>query len=134
MPPALSSRMRVSTDGFTVRRPSFVPFALARANPGVDPFADNAALELGEDAEHLEHGLAGDGRRVEPLLAQEQINALIVQALQDAEQVGQRTAQAIHRPGGNHIKLASQPPRQVIDLRHLKSKGCGMPPAKWTLK
>jgi hypothetical protein len=30
IPSAFSSRMRASTDGFTVRRPSFVPFALAR--------------------------------------------------------------------------------------------------------
>jgi hypothetical protein len=43
MPPALSSRMRVSTDGFTLRRPSFVPFALARASPVTAQFPGRAA-------------------------------------------------------------------------------------------
>src|ERR1700680_4240855 len=33
IPSAFSSRMRASPDGFTVRVPSFVPFALARARP-----------------------------------------------------------------------------------------------------
>jgi hypothetical protein len=60
MPSALSSRMRVSTDRLTGRRPSFVPFALASPRKaGVDTFADHAALELGEDAAHLEHRPAG---------------------------------------------------------------------------
>jgi hypothetical protein len=35
MPSALSSRMRASMEGFTGRRPSFVPFALARARPAL---------------------------------------------------------------------------------------------------
>ena len=35
IPVALSSRMRASTEGFTGRRPSFVPFALARARPAL---------------------------------------------------------------------------------------------------
>src|SRR3984893_18742744 len=37
----------------------------------VDALADDAALELSKDAEHLKHGLARRRRRVEPLLVQE---------------------------------------------------------------
>ena len=39
--------------------------------PCVDALPDDAALELGEDAEHLKHCLARRSRRVEPLLVQE---------------------------------------------------------------
>jgi hypothetical protein len=78
MPSALSCRIRASTAGFTVRLPSFVPFALALASPGIHTFPDVAALELREVAQHLEHGLARAGRRVEPLLVQEEIDALVV--------------------------------------------------------
>jgi len=63
--------MRASMEAFTVRRPSFVPFALARARPRVDPFSDDAALKLCKLAEYLEHSLARGGRRVEALLMQE---------------------------------------------------------------
>jgi hypothetical protein len=40
------------------------------------------------------------------LLVKEQINAFIVKALQDSEQVRQRSAQPINRPGRDHIELA----------------------------
>src|SRR5450631_3266898 len=58
----------------------------------VDPFSDDAAFELGKHAEHLEHRLARGSRRVEPLLMQEQIDALVMKSLQDAEQIRQRSA------------------------------------------
>ena len=42
---------------------------------GADALADNGALELREDAQHLEHRLARRGRRIQPLLMQEQVDA-----------------------------------------------------------
>jgi hypothetical protein len=56
MPSARSSRMRSSTAGLIGRRPSLLPFALARASPGVDTFADHAPFKFREHAAHLEHG------------------------------------------------------------------------------
>ena len=44
---------------------------LGPRKPGVDALANDAALKFGEHAQHLEHGLAGGGRRIEPLLVQE---------------------------------------------------------------
>jgi hypothetical protein len=84
----------------------FRSFRPCSGKPSVDAFANDAAFELSEDAEHLEHGFASGGRGVEPLLVKEQINAFIVKALQDSEQVRQRSAQPINRPGRDHIELA----------------------------
>src|SRR4051812_12879252 len=36
--------------------------------PCIYPFANNAPLKLGENSEHLKHGLARRCRRIEPLL------------------------------------------------------------------
>ena len=63
------------------------PLRFGPRQTGVDPFTDDAALKLCKHAEHLEHRLASSRRRVEPLLVQEQIDALVMQFLQDAEQI-----------------------------------------------
>jgi hypothetical protein len=73
------------------------PAQLRALRPGprqtrVDPFPDDAALELCKRAEHLEHRLARGRRRVEALPTQEQIDALVMKSLQDAEQICQRSA------------------------------------------
>jgi hypothetical protein len=73
--------------------------------PGVDTFANDAALKFAENAQHLKHCLASGSRCVEALLMQEQIDALVVQALQDAEEIRQRSPEAVNRPGGNHVEL-----------------------------
>jgi hypothetical protein len=73
--------------------------------PGVDTFLDDAALELGEHAEHLEHRLACAGRGVETLLMQEQVDALLMQVLQNVEQIGERATEPIDRPGRDQVEL-----------------------------
>jgi len=50
-----------------------LPFAPARARPGVNAFPDHAALELGKDAAHLEHGPAGWCAGIDGLLVQIEI-------------------------------------------------------------
>jgi hypothetical protein len=77
--------MRSSTAGFTLAPPELDAVLLGPRQPGVDAFADDAAFELGEHAQHLKHCPARRGRRVETLLTQEQIDALIVKALEDAD-------------------------------------------------
>jgi hypothetical protein len=56
-------------------------FALAPGprQPGTNALLDHRALELGKDAHHLKHGLAGRGRGVEALLMQEQVDPQGVQ-------------------------------------------------------
>jgi hypothetical protein len=82
---------------------------------GSDTLDDHGALELGEYAHHLKHGLAGRRRCVDPLLVQVQIDALTVQLAQERDQILQRPAEAIDRPGRNKIKLpARDPPAQAI--------------------
>ena len=53
------------------------------------PLSDHRPLKLSEDTEHLEHGAARRGGRVEPLLMQEQIDALRMEVRQEAQQVRQ---------------------------------------------
>ena len=69
------------------RRPA-KPFALALGprKPSADSFLDYAALELGKDAHHLEHRLAGRRRGVETLLVQEQVDPESMQFGQEAQQ------------------------------------------------
>jgi hypothetical protein len=54
----------------------------------------HCALELGENAHHLKHGLAGRRRGVEALLMQEQVDAQGMQLGQERHQVLQAAAQA----------------------------------------
>ena len=70
-------------------------------------FADHRTFELGENAEHLEHGTAGRRRGVEALLMREQIDTLGVKLAQEVQQVDQRAAQAIDRPGCDHVDVAA---------------------------
>ena len=62
-------------------------------------------LELREHTEHLEHGTAGGGGRVEPLLMQKQVDALVMETLQDTQQIREGTAEPIDGPCGDHIEL-----------------------------
>src|SRR5882757_10035602 len=87
-PLALSSSILASTDGFTRRRPNFVPFARARARPAFTPLPNDPTLKLGEHAKHLKHRLARGRRSIESLLVKEQTDALFMQGLEYAEQVG----------------------------------------------
>jgi hypothetical protein len=64
------------------------------------------ALELGEDAHHLEHRLAGRGAGVEALLVQVQIDALGMQLGEEPDQLLQRPAEAIDRPCSHLVELA----------------------------
>src|ERR1700730_1937580 len=58
MPPFRTSWIRSSTEGFTLRRLSFVPLGLRPREPSVDTLPNDAPLELGEHAKHLKHRLA----------------------------------------------------------------------------
>ena len=79
--------------------------SLGPAQAGHDALADHRALELGEHAQHLEHRPAGRRRCIEPLLVQEQVDALGVELAQEVQQVDQRAAQAI-----DTAAIASFPP------------------------
>jgi len=63
------------------------------------------SLELGKDAQHLEHGLAGGGGRIERLLTQEQIDPERVEFGQEANQVLQAAAETIDVPSSDASRL-----------------------------
>ena len=70
------------------------PLLPGARKPGVDTFANDAPLKLGKDAQHLKHCSAGGGRRVEALLMQKQIHALVAERLQDGQQIRERASEA----------------------------------------
>src|SRR5215469_15530449 len=72
----------------------------------VDALPDYAALKFPKRAAELKHQLAGRGGGVDRLLIEVQIDAAGLQRLDRAEQIDQRAAQAVDRPGHDHIKLA----------------------------
>jgi hypothetical protein len=80
---------------------------LGPAQTGHDAFADHRPFELGEYSQHLEHRPPRRRRRIEALLVQEQVDALGVEFAQEVEQVNQRPAQAIDRPGRDHVDVAA---------------------------
>ena len=77
--------MRASTAGLTGTAAELNALVLGARKPGVDAFTDHLALELGEDAAHLEHGTAGGCRGVDRLLMQVEI---ALQRLQLHEETG----------------------------------------------
>src|SRR5713101_7975891 len=59
-------------------------------------FANDPTLELGKHAKHLKHRFARCRRSIESLLVEEQTDALVMKALEYAEQVGERSSEPIH--------------------------------------
>ena len=62
----------------------------------VNSLANDPALELSEHAEHLKHRFARGRRRVESLLVKKQTDPLFMKALENTEQVGERSTEPIH--------------------------------------
>src|SRR5262249_52433783 len=73
---------------------------------GHHAFLDDGPLELGEHAQHLEEGLAGRRRGIDPLLMEIQAQALGMDLAEGGDEVPQGAAQAIDRPGGDDIEFA----------------------------
>src|SRR6266568_998500 len=73
---------------------------------GVNSVLDDAALELGEDAHHLEQRLAAGRRGVHALLMEVQVDLEGMQLSQERDQVLQRPAKSINRPGHDDVELA----------------------------
>jgi hypothetical protein len=93
---------------------------LGSAQAGHDPLSDHRAFELGEHTQHLEHRPAGRRRCIEALLVQEQVDALGVEFAQEVQQVDQRPAEAIDRPGRDHVDVApGHRLEQAIEARAL---------------
>jgi hypothetical protein len=75
--------------------------------PCMDALTDHAALELRKSAGDLKHQLAHWRSRVDGLLVEVQINAGGPKLLDRVEQVNERTAEPINRPGHHNIEFAS---------------------------
>ena len=61
--------------GVYPRAAKLFALTLGPRKPSTDSFLNHRALELGEDAHDLKHGLAGWRRGVETLLMQKKVNA-----------------------------------------------------------
>jgi hypothetical protein len=73
------------------RRPTkALALAPGPRKPGADALLNHCALEFGEHAHHLKHGLACRRRGVDPLLMQEQIDVERMQLGQEGNEVVSR--------------------------------------------
>jgi len=93
--------------GVDRRPPQYLALRLGAFQPRLDPVADHGALELGEDAHHLEKRLASRGRGVHALLVKVQVNPEGVQLREERHKVLQAAPQAVHRPCDDHIEAAT---------------------------
>lgn len=78
-------------------------------SPVAAPRAD-ARFKLRENPKHLEQGPAGGSAGIDGLLMQVEIDLFGLQFSEEADQVLQRAAKAIHGPGCHHVKFASDAP------------------------
>ena len=76
--------------------PQLCALGLCARETSIDALPNDTPLELGKHAEHLEHRLARGRRGVEALLMEKQIDAFVLEALEDCEQVGQRSTEPVH--------------------------------------
>jgi hypothetical protein len=83
---------------------------------GMDSSLDHVALEFGKCAGHLQHQLARGCGGVDRLLIEVQVNPDRLKRLDGIEQVNQRAAHAIDRPGHDYVELQALGPfEQVIE-------------------
>jgi hypothetical protein len=75
--------------------------------PGVYPLLDDRALELGEDAKHLEESPPGRRGCVHGLLLEVKIGPSGAEFAEKADKVLQRSAEPVYRPRGDHIDLTA---------------------------
>jgi hypothetical protein len=68
--------------------------------------ADHAALELGNQPEHLKHRPPSRRAGVEALLMQIEVDLLGVELAQEAQQIDQAASQPVHCPCRHHVHLA----------------------------
>src|SRR5262249_32636199 len=70
------------------RRPAkALTFTLGPLQASANALLDNRVFELGKDAQHLKHGLAGRRGRIETLLMQKQVDAKRVKLGQERHKV-----------------------------------------------
>jgi hypothetical protein len=88
------------------RRPAkLFALALGPRKACADSFLDHGALELGEHAHYLKHGLAGRCCGVEPLLVQEEIDPQRVQLGQESNEILKAAAKPVNGPRHHHVEL-----------------------------
>jgi hypothetical protein len=87
-------------------RPDLVPRDTSASDACAHALLYERALELGEDAKHLEHGSPGGRRSVEPLPFEIEIAADGVQLVEETDEILQRSTEAIDGPSRNHVDLA----------------------------
>ena len=76
--------------------PEFRSFRPGARETGIDPLSNNPPLKLSKYTQHLKHRFAGSRRSIEPLLMKEQADSLFMEALEYAEQVSERSTEAVH--------------------------------------
>jgi hypothetical protein len=79
--------------GRPIGLPLLVPLARASRHAGHHALADDRALELSKNAEHLKHRVAGRPLGVEALLMQKQVNLGFAKVFEEADEVLEATTE-----------------------------------------
>lgn len=99
-------------------------------HPRHDALDDSRPLELGEDAEHLDHHPPGRGRGVERLGRGAEQNVGIVEPLEDLGQPSDRTRKAVDAVDEEQIEL----PRLGLAQRPVEAGAVSVAPEPWSEK
>jgi len=94
-------RYRVAAD--RIARLRAAPASARNASPNA--LLDDAAFELGKNAEHLKQGFPGRGRGVEPLLFEVEIDTGAVYLAKEDNEILQTTPEPIDRPGRDNVEF-----------------------------
>src|SRR5262245_32627655 len=118
MLPARAALIRSASLSAIGGRPSRLPSRLARCSASAHALLNYRALELGKDAQHLKHRLAGWRGRIETLMMQKQVDVERVKLGQERHKVFQAAPQAIDVPRHHDGELAlGGIPAQCIERR-----------------
>src|ERR1017187_6533778 len=79
--------------------------ALRGLHPGAGPFADEAALQLGQYADHLPHGPACRRLGVDLLSEGTEFDAALLEVVKHGDQIAQAAAQAVKFPDDERVAV-----------------------------
>jgi cytidyltransferase-like protein len=124
---SITPRQPSAYDGFDLGARPWAPEAhssrLGAFQARLYATADHSPLKLGKCAGHLEEHPSGSGGGVDGLLLQYQRHTDRLQLAQRVQQVQQRTAEAIQRPGEYHV----EPPSRGILQQRIQARSLFAP-------
>ena len=116
-------------NGFTIKQrrmaPEAAPLPAGSADAGTDPLANNRSLQFRDGAENDGNGTAQRSLRIEGLAKADELDAKFIEFIEQADEVGDGTGQAVKGPDSEHIEVATAGVGQQV----IESGSVGLGPA-----